>query len=145
MSTMITKDYKTVLQKMQEVAPYYICKYVEWYLTDPADRPKWEELCECDQNYKSKNGEFKTEKFAKDSWLAREDTQKCIQIYLKHMKIINTMKIYQKMMEKALQGDVNAAKYIESFHDSDFFDESTDEIDNFLNKVNIPSLKKTRG
>ena len=47
-------------------------------------------------------------------------------------------------MDKALQGDVNAAKWVEQFHESDFFDESTDEIDEFLNKVNIPKLKKVR-
>ena len=145
MPTIVTKDYKTVLQKMGEVAPYYICKYIEWYLTEPNERPKWEELCKCDNHFLDKDGVNKTEKFAKDNWLSREDAQKCIQIYMKHMKVINTMRIYQTMMEKALTGDVNAAKYVESFHASDFFDESTDEIDDFLNKVNIPSLKKTRG
>lgn len=141
----VTKDYKTLLEKMKEVAPGYIAKYVEWYMTDADERPKWEELVTCDQNFKSKDGSYKTEKFCKDNWLCRDDSQKCIQIYMKHMKTINTMKIYQTMMEKALTGDVNAAKYIESFHASDFFDESTDEIDDFLNKVNIPSLSKTRG
>ena len=34
---------------------------------------------------------------------------------------------------------------VEQFHESDFFDESTDEIDEFLNKVNIPKLKKGQG
>ena len=47
----ITKDYKTIIQKMQEVAPNYIAKYVEWYLTDPEDRCSWEELCTCDQQF----------------------------------------------------------------------------------------------
>lgn len=141
----VKKDYKTVLQKMCDAAPYYIAKYIEWYMTDAAEREPWEKLCECDQNFRSKDGTNKTEKFAKDNWLSRDDAQKCIQIYMKHMKVINTMKIYQKMMEKALGGDVNAAKYIEGFHASDFFDESTDEIDEFLNRVNIPKLKGTRG
>lgn len=140
----------TVLQKMQEIVPYYIAKYVEWYLTDKNDRCTWDELCKCDINYriKTKNdgwtGEYKTEEFAKDNWLTREDTQKAIQIYMKHMKTYNTMQIYQKMMKKALEGDVNAAKYIDSFHNSDFFDESTDELNDFLNTVKIPALKKHR-
>lgn len=140
----------TVLQKMQEIVPYYIAKYVEWYLTDKNDRCSWDELCKCDINYrvKTKNdgwtGEYKTEEFAKDNWLTREDTQKAIQIYMKHMKTYNTMQIYQKMMQKALEGDVNAAKYIDSFHNSDFFDESTDELNDFLNTVKIPALKKHR-
>ena len=57
----ITKDYKTIIQKMQEVAPNYIAKYVEWYLTDPEDRCTWEELCTCDQQFKSRSGGYKTE------------------------------------------------------------------------------------
>ena len=134
--------YKSVLQKMQEVTTYYIAKYVEWYLSDKNERCSWEELCKCDINYKTKMGGYKTEQFAKDNWLTREDTQKAIQIYLKHMKTFNTMQIYQKMFLKALEGDVNAAKYVESFHNSDFFDESDDELNAFLNEINIPALKK---
>ena len=139
------KSFKTVLQKMTEIAPYYIAKYVDWYLTPTEDRISWEDLCNCDINYKHRNGDNKTEQFAKENWLTREDTQKCIQIYMKHMKTINTMKIYEKMLDKALAGDVNAAKYIEGFHNSDFFDEGEDELNDFLNTINIPKLKKTRG
>lgn len=111
------------------------------------------DLCKCDINYRVTakkdgrpewDGVYKTEEFAKDNWLTRDDTQKAIQIYMKHMKTYNTMQIYQKMMEKALQGDVNAAKYIDTFHNSDFFDESDDELNDFLNTVKIPSLKKHR-
>ena len=134
--------YKTVLQKMTEVTPYYIAKYVEWYLSDKNERCTWDELCQCDQNYKSKAGGYKTEQFARENWLTREDTQKAIQIYMKHMKTFNTMQIYQKMFAKALEGDVNAAKYVESFHNSDFFDESDDELNDFLSNINIPALKK---
>lgn len=144
MTTMIMKEYTSVFQKMQEVVPYYIAKYVDWYLTDSNERCTWDELCTCDKNYKCKAGENKTEQFAKENWLTREDTQRAIQIYLKHMKTYNTMRIYRKMLDKALQGDVNAAKWVEQFHESDFFDESTDEIDEFLNKVNIPKLKKVK-
>ncbi len=144
------KSFKTVLQKMTEVAPYYIAKYVEWYLTPTEDRISWEDLCKCDIQYRTRDPEGKlsinkSEQFAKENWLTREDTQKAIQIYMKHMKTINTMKIYEKMLDKALQGDVNAAKYIEGFHNSDFFDEGEDEINDFLNTINIPKLKKTRG
>ena len=137
-------SYKTVLQKMQEVTTYYIAKYVEWYLSDKSERCAWEELCKCDLNFKAKAGGYKTEQFAKENWLTREDTQKAIQIYLKHMKTFNTMQIYQKMFQKALDGDVNAAKYVESFHNSDFFDEKDDELNDFLSGINIPALKKGR-
>lgn len=139
------KQYKTVLQKMTEVCPYYIAKYVEWYLTDKNERCKWDDLAVCDQNYKSKAGGFKTEQFAKENWLTREDAQRAMQIYLKHMKTFNTMQIYQKMFQKALEGDVNAAKYIDQVHESNFFDESDDELNDFLSGINIPALKKGKG
>lgn len=139
------KSYNTVITKMQQVAPLYIAKYVNWYLSEPDERCTWDELCGNDSSFKTKSGENKTEKFAKDNWLTREDTQRAIQIYMKHMKTYNTMRIYEKMLEKSLEGDVNAARWIEQFHDSDFFDESTDEIDEFLNKVNLPKLKKNKG
>ena len=45
------------------------------------------------------------------------------------------------MYDKALQGDVNAAKWVESFAKSDFFDDSTDEIDDFLKDINIHTTK----
>ena len=147
---MANLNVKTVLAKMQEVVPYYIAKYVDWYLTDKNERCPWNDLCKCDINFrvtKKKdgwNGEYKSEEFARDNWLTREDTQKAIQIYMKHMKTYNTMQIYQKMMKKALEGDVNAAKYIDTFHNSDFFDESTDELNDFLDTVKIPALKKHR-
>lgn len=142
MSADVKKDYRTVLQKMGEYAPYYICRYVQWYMTDPEDRETWEELCNCDINFKSKDGTLKTEKFCKENWLCREDSQKCIQVYMKHMKVVNTMRIYRKMVAKALEGDCNAAKWVEGFHSGEFFDETTDEMDEFLAKINIPNLKK---
>lgn len=135
----------TLIAKMTTVCPYYIGKYVEWYLSPPDERQSWDSLCKCDQMFQSKNGQNKTEKFCRENWLPREDAQAAIKIYMKHMQIINTMKIYQKMLDKALGGDVQAAKYIQDFHSSKFFEDEQDEINDFLNTVNIPKLKKTRG
>ncbi|MCD8398661.1 MAG: hypothetical protein LUD12_16065 [Lachnospiraceae bacterium] len=140
-----SKAYQTVCKRMEEVVPAYIARYVQWYLTDPSERRSWEELCATDKSMLDSFGNPRTEEYARDNWLKREDTQRAIQIYMKYMKTYNSMRIYQAMMEKALKGDVNAAKYIEQFHSSDFFDEGSDEIDAFLNKVNIPKLKKDRG
>ena len=69
--------------------------------------------------FKSKDGTNKTEEFCENNWLIRDDAQKAIKIYMKNMRTLNTMQIYQKMMNKALNGDVNAAKYVENFHNSD--------------------------
>lgn len=135
-----SKD-KTLLQKMQEICPYHIAKYVQWYLSDKKKRCKWDELCQCDMQFKSKDGTNKTEEFCENNWLIRDDAQKAIKIYMKNMRTLNTMQIYQKMMAKALNGDVNAAKYVENFHNSDFFEDSEDELDVLLSGINIPALK----
>ena len=134
-------DSLPVLQKMQEICPYHIAKYVQWYLSDKKKRCKWDELCQCDMQFKSKDGTNKTEEFCENNWLIRDDAQKAIKIYMKNMRTLNTMQIYQKMMNKALNGDVNAAKYVENFHNSDFFEDSEDELDVLLSGINIPALK----
>jgi hypothetical protein len=142
------------MQKMTAVAPYYIAKYVDWYMTPKEERCSWDELCRCDENYRVRTKTDgvvavtetnKTEEFCRTNWLTRPDTQKAIQIYLRGMKNYNIMLIHNKMMEKALAGDVNAAKYIDQFYNSAFFDDKDDEIDDFLSSVNIPALKKVKG
>ncbi len=62
-------------------------------------------------------------------------------VYEKHMKKYKMLELYNSMYDKAMTGDTNAAKWVESFSNSKFFDESADEIDNFMNEVNIPALK----
>lgn len=137
----MAKEYRSVYQKMQDYVPYYIAKYLVWYFTDKDERESWEDLCKCDINFKSKDGENKTEQFAKENWLTREDSQKAIQVYMKHMRTYNLSKIYYKMLDKAMTGDTNAAKWVENFSNSDFFDETEDEINSYLDGINIPSLK----
>lgn len=134
-------SYKSVYQKMQEYVPYYIAKYLVWHFSDKDERESWEDLCKCDCNFKSKDGTNKTEQFAKENWLTREDSQKAIQVYMKHNKTYNLSKIYYKMLDKALTGDTNAAKWVESFSNSDFFDETEDELNGYLDGINIPALK----
>lgn len=139
------KDCKSIYQKLEEVVPPYLARYIVWYFSDKETRKSWNELCKCDVNFRTTDGKNKSEAFCQENWLTREDVQKGIQIYIQHMKIYNLSQIYFKMMNKALSGDVNAAKFIESFSNSDFFnDESEDEINTFLNDINIPALKKGR-
>lgn len=59
-----SKD-KTLLQKMQEICPYHIAKYVQWYLSDQKKRCKWDELCQCDMQFKSKDGKTKQKNSAR--------------------------------------------------------------------------------
>lgn len=103
---------KTLLQELQEVVPYYLANYLLWYYSDPEQRISWDELCRSDINFKSKTGENKTEDFCEQNWLPRPDVQRAMVIYLNRMKVYNEMKIYQSMLKKAINGDVNSAKYI---------------------------------
>ena len=50
--------------------------------------------------------------------------------------------MYDTMYNKALKGDVNSAKWCETFFKSEFFEDSTDEIDQYLNGIELPSLQK---
>jgi glutamyl-tRNA reductase len=126
---------ESIQQKLEKIVPKYIARFIIWYKTPENKRCAFEDLMKYEAVMKGKTLDDCME------WLQREDAQEAMQMYLKHMKKYNLMKIYDAMFEKALQGDVNAAKWIESFSHSDFFDESTDDIEDFLKEVNIPALK----
>lgn len=135
---------KSLLQKLQKVMPNYLATYLVWYYSDPNTRCSWDELCSYDQNFKQQGenaGQNKTEEFAEQNWLIREDVQKGMIIYMAHMKTYNQMKVYQSMLQKALTGDVNSAKYLDDFNNR--LDKMMDnkqeqsEIDELLKGVTI--------
>jgi hypothetical protein len=135
---------KSLLQKLQEVMPNYLAVYLIWYYSDPKTRVSWDELCSYDCNFKVQGenaGQYKTEEFAEQNWLIRDDVQKGMVIYMQHMKRYNFMKRYQEMTKKALNGDVNAAKYLDEADkqlDKMNVDKDTEnEIDKLLMGVNI--------
>ena len=135
---------KTLLQKLQEVMPNYLASYLCWYYSDPETRISWDELCNYDVNFKQQGenaGQNKSEEFAEQNWLIREDVQKGMIIYMNHMKTYNQMKVYQSMLQKALSGDVNSAKYVDDFNaklDKMMENKSEQsEIDELMKGVNI--------
>lgn len=134
---------KTLLQKLDEVMPHYLSSYLCWYYADPDTRISWEDLCKQDINFRTQgeDGGYKTEQFAEQNWLIREDVQRGMVIYMNHMKIYNQMKVYQSMLKKALSGDVNSAKYLDDFNGrlDKMMDnkETQSEIDELLKGVNI--------
>ena len=135
---------KTLTQKLCEVMPPYLAMYLQWYYSDPNTRCSWDELCSYDVNFKQQGehaGENKTEDFCEKNWLIRDDVQKGMIIYMQHMKRYNFMKRYQTMTKKALQGDVNAAKYIDDMDkqlDKMSVDKNTEsEISKLLEGVTI--------
>ena len=135
---------RTLLQKLTDVMPPYLANYLCWYYADPDTRCSWEELCSYDANFKQQGehaGENKSEQFCEQNWLIRDDVQKGMVIYMQHMKTYNFMKRYQEMNKKALNGDVNAAKYVDDMDkqlDKMSIDKNTEnEIDKLLMGVNI--------
>ena len=127
---------ESINQKLQKIVPKYIANFILWYYTPEEKRKPFEEFMPYEPNVKGKTVEDCEE------WLTREDSIQAIREYHKHMKDYNLMQLYESMLEKAVKGDVNAAKWVEQFSNSDFFNDTTDEIDEFMKNVNIGGLKK---
>lgn len=127
---------KTIIQKLEEVTTPAISRFIVYYYTPEDKRKSWDEFKSCHELIRKRTYDECLE------WLTREDAQRGMQVYQKHMKLFNMTRLYDSMLDKAMNGDVNAAKWVESFTHSDYFDESADEIDTYLNGVNIPGLKK---
>ena len=126
---------ETLIQKLEKVTTPAIARFIVYYYT-PADRRKpWEEWRTCTDLTKKRTFEECEE------WLTREDAQIALQVYHKNMKLYNMTRLYDSMLQKALDGDTRAAAWVESFTKSEYFDESQDEIDDFLSGINIPGLK----
>jgi hypothetical protein len=126
---------KTILTKLEEVTTPAIARFIVYYYTPEDKRKTWDEFKTCHQLIEKRTYDECLD------WLTREDAQKGLQVYQKHMKMYNMTMLYDSMLKKAMDGDTRAATWVESFTKSDYFDESQDEIDSFLSGINIPGLK----
>ena len=122
---------ETMQQKLEKIVPKYIAGFIIWYYSPEDKRISFEQLSKRYVN-NIKNLDECIE------WLSREDAQEAVIAYKKYMHKLKMMEIYDTMVNKALEGNVNAAKWCEDFTKSDFFDDSTDEINDFLNSVKLP-------
>ena len=128
---------KTLINVLQECVPYYLAKYVEWYMSPEDKRESWDSLCTCHKQMY----EGKTPEWAEKNWLIRSDVQDAMQAYCKYFKKSKLTKLYQSMYEKAMEGDVRAADWVVKFSESAFFDESSDEVNDFLSGINIKGME----
>lgn len=126
---------ETLIQKLEKVTNGAIARFIIYYYTPEERRKPWDEFKKCDTQLSKRTYEECEE------WLTREDAQLALQVYHKSMKLYNMTKLYDSMLQKAMAGDVRAASWCEDFTHSEYFDESQDEIDDFLSGVNIPALK----
>lgn len=129
---------KTIIQKLEEVTTPAISRFIVYYYTPEDKRKPQDEFKTCHDLISRRTYDECCE------WLTREDAQKALQVYQKHMKLFNLTRLYDSMLKKAMDGDVRAASWVESFTQSDYFDESQDEIDDFLSNINIPALQKDK-
>ncbi|MBV4427601.1 hypothetical protein KM792_11185 [Clostridium tyrobutyricum] len=128
------KSVPTKIKKMLNGNNQKLSYFVKWYVDSDRSKESY------DKEIKNNCAvEFET---AMSDWLMREDVQEAIKAYLKSSQTLKMLDIYNSMYNKATKkGDVNSAKWCEDFFKSDFFGNSEDEIDNYLNGINIPGLK----
>lgn len=114
-----------------------IAYFVRWYVDTPLKSRTKDNF---DKNCK---GSCATEfEWAMNEYLIRDDVQASILEYMKTKKFLKITNIYDSMYEKALLGDVNASKFVIDFSKSSFFKNEEDEMDKYLEGIDIPSLKK---
>jgi hypothetical protein len=102
----------------------YFCK---WYI-DGADKKTWKKFGTLSDDYD----------FAMETYLNRNDVQACIADYYKRNKDMNFVKLYNKMLEKALDGDTKSADWILKAQQDDFFKtKGKSAIDNILDGLDI--------
>lgn len=129
-------NYNTLMGALEECVPEYVAKYIVWYMSPEDKRESWDSFKECDEIWCKY-----TEEDAELEYISRPDVQDAMQVYCKFYKRHNLMQLYQSMYKKAMNGDVRAADWVVKFSESDFFDESADEINDFLSGINIKGLE----
>ncbi|NMF04341.1 hypothetical protein ACUH7Y_24960 [Clostridium beijerinckii] len=103
--------------------------FIKWYLNGQKE-DEWQQVQQVMCIDKDSKWGIKT-------YLEREDVQRALIEITKLNKDFNLVQIYNKMLEKALQGDVNSANWIVKFSESDFFGTKTNELDNIINGLNL--------
>jgi len=126
---------KTLLQQLTEVTTLAVARFIIYYYTPEDRRKKWDDFKGCDSLIKTHTYEDCLE------WLQREDAQKALQVYHKVNRTYEMTRLYDSMLKKAMDGDTKAASWIQSFLKSDYFKDSSNEVDSFMQGINIEGLK----
>lgn len=103
--------------------------FVRWFC-DGQDKDKFEQVS---KNYL--NG-LSLEK-AMELYLEKEDVQQAIIHVTKFQKDLNLVRIYNSMVTKALEGDVNSANWVAKFSESSFFKNKIDELQKLMEGINV--------
>jgi hypothetical protein len=123
---------QTPFQKLCELVPIKLAKFVQWYCMPEEVRPKWDE-------YKNNCGGVSWE--TAQEYPYRPDVQKALIYWMEQSFVDNQFKVYNMMLKKALQGDVNASKFVMDFKfkSGDVTDEATNDL-----KKRLERFKKNK-
>ena len=130
MKKTVSDDIKKLIKSNVNKISYF----VKWYVdSDRSEKSYDKEIKAMTQV------EYDT---AMNDWLEREDVQEAIKAYLKQVKNLKMLDIYNAMYDKAInKGDVNSAKWCEQFFKSDFFKNGEDEVNEYLSGIHITGLE----
>ncbi|MDK0614602.1 hypothetical protein P5E77_07030 [Clostridium perfringens] len=103
----LNKEIENILENKK------LRQFVRWYC-DGADPKKYKNIASYCNNVDMQ--------FALDTYLEREDVKKAISLTVKSQAELNLVKVYNAMLTKALEGDVNSANWLVKFSDSKFFE-----------------------
>lgn len=116
-------------KEIEEILTNKKLKYfVKWYV----DGQKKEEYEEKVQKILNINHDK-----AMSTYLEREDVKAAISVMIKNKKDLNLINIYTKMLERSLEGDVQAANWVVKFSESEFFKSKENEIDKIIGGLEI--------
>lgn len=130
------KSVPAEIKKMLNSNSQKLSYFVKWYVDSNRSEESY------NKEIKHNCGvEYET---VMSDWLLKSDVQEAIKAYLKSVRNLKMLDIYNSMYDKAVnKSDVSSAKWCQDFLTSDFFESKEDEIDNYLSGINIPGLKRS--
>lgn len=103
--------------------------FIKWYL-DGQKPQDWKSV-------QTTLGITQTSEWAIKNYMEREDVQKAMIEITKLNKDFNLIQIYNTMLAKALEGDINSANFILKFSESDFFEAKSSALDDLIGGLSL--------
>ena len=117
----LNKDIESMLENKK------LRFFVRWYC-DGAKPEEWDKI----KSYIPISMEEALVKY-----LERDDIKQAVAYVTKSQKDINLIKVYNAMLKKALEGDVNSANWLVKFSESSFFNSKKSEIDSIIEGLSL--------
>jgi len=119
---------KTINKQIEDILDNKKLKYFVLWYTDGAEVKTYDDKVKKYLNVDYDKGM---------TYLDREDVQAAISIIVKNNKDMNLIRIYNKMLEMALSGDVSCANWVVKFSESSFFKNSKSEFEKIAEGLDL--------